>query len=171
MSDAWHTWRMGNATTTDSQAIPNTITLEGADGPRVDEIVRRLAAEDVLGQLLRRDGRMAELGTEAGDVKLDWVDGVEQALNAPDLLAAAEREAQDILDQGITQVIWSGMGGSVQTVYTLQRMGYLGGPRLSIQPLDSTDPASLNRILREIGALDAAGRADPRRSRRRWSAP
>jgi hypothetical protein len=104
---------------------------------------------------------MAELGTEGGDVKLDWVDGVEQALNAPDLLAAAEREAQDILDQGVRQVIWSGMGGSVQTVYTLQRMGYLGGPRLSIHPLDSTDPASLNRILRGVGALDAAGRASP----------
>src|SRR5438094_6474750 len=152
---------MGSATTSDSRDIQSGITLEGADGPQVDEIVRRLAAEDVLGQLLRRDGRMAALATEGDDVKLDWVDGVEQALAAPDLLAEAEREAQAILDQGIRYVIWSGMGGSVQTVYTLQRMGYLGGPRLAIHPLDSTDPASLNRILQEIGALDASGQASP----------
>jgi hypothetical protein len=44
------------------------------------------------------------------------------------------------------------MGGSVQTVYTLKRMGYLDTDRLSIHPLDSTDPASLNRILEAIGA-------------------
>ncbi|MER3405745.1 MAG: hypothetical protein C4289_11785 [Chloroflexota bacterium] len=130
------------------------ITLSGAEGPGVDTLVERLAAEDALGQLLRREGQMAELATEAGDVKLDWVDGVEKALAHPEWLRAAEEEAAAIVLQGIRRVIWSGMGGSVQTVYTLKRMGYLDRPEMSIHPLDSTDPASLNRVLREIALAE-----------------
>ena len=135
------------------------ITLSGpdVDSPAVLALVRRLADDDALGQLLRRDGRMAELGTEGGDVKLDWVDGVEKALSSPDQLAAAEEEGASIVRQGIRHVIWSGMGGSVQTVYALKRMGYLDQPNLSIHPLDSTDPASLNRILDAIGAPGGKG--------------
>src|SRR2546423_15629023 len=123
---------MGSATTGDSHNHQDGITLDGADGPQVVSVLRRLAAEDVLGQLLRRDGRMAELATEGDDVKLDWVDGVEKALDAPDLLVAAEREAQDILDQGIRHAIWPGMGRSVHTCYTLQRTGYHAGPPLAV---------------------------------------
>lgn len=130
------------------------ITLSGAEGPGVDTLVERLAAEDALGQLLRREGQMAELATEAGDVKLDWVDGVEKALAHPEWLRAAEEEAAAIVRQGIRRVIWSGMGGSVQTVYTLKRMGYLDRPEMSIHPLDSTDPASLNRVLCEIALAE-----------------
>jgi glucose-6-phosphate isomerase len=136
------------------------ITLEGATDSGVEAILERLAEEDVLGQLLRRHGRMAELATEAGDVKLDWVDGVEKALGAPHLLRAAEQEAEEIVAQGIRHVIWSGMGGSVQTVYTLKRMGYLDQPALAIHPLDSTDPAALNRILAAIGAPGGRGLAE-----------
>src|SRR5687767_8477098 len=128
------------------------ITLSGAASPEVDRLVARLAAEDALGQLLRRDGRMAELGAEGGDIKLDWVDGVEKALANPDQIAAAEREGADIVAQGIRHVIWAGMGGSVQTVYALKRMGFLDQPNLSVHPIDSTDPASLNLILDAIGA-------------------
>jgi hypothetical protein len=123
------------------------ITLEGADGPAVTALVQRLADQDVLGQLLRREGRMAELATEGGDIKLDWVDGVEKALAHPEWLAAAEQEATDILQMGIRHVIWSGMGGSVQTVYALKGMGFLDTPEIALFPLDSTDPASLNRLL------------------------
>src|SRR5688572_32019938 len=104
---------------------PTRITLDGADSADVDRLVSQLAAEDALGQLLRRDGRMAELGTEGGDIKLDWVDGVEKALDNADQLAAAEAEGAGIVKQGIRHVIWAGMGGSVQTVYALKRMGYL----------------------------------------------
>lgn len=131
------------------------ITLEGAGGAAVDATVRRLAEADVLGQLLRREGRMRELGTEGGDVKLDWVDGIETALAHPEWLAAAEQEAAGILEQGIRHVIWSGMGGSVQTVYALKGMGFLDTPEMAVFPLDSTDPASLNRVL-----IDLADRED-----------
>ena len=137
-----------------SSEQPRRVTLTGADSPEVDSLVSRLAGEDVLGQLLRRDGRMAELGTEGGDSKLDWVDGVEKALSAPEQLAAASAEGEDIVNRGIRHIIWSGMGGSVQTVYVLKRMGYLDQPNLIVHPLDSTDPASLNRILHEIGAAN-----------------
>lgn len=137
---------------TGSPADPLRITLNGASSPETDRLIARLAQEDALGQLLRRDGRMADLGTEGGDVKLDWVDGVEKALSHPDQLAAAETEGAGIVQQGIRHVIWAGMGGSVQTVYALKRMGYLDQPNLSVHPIDSTDPASLNLILDAIGA-------------------
>ena len=133
------------------------ITLTGADSAEVDAIVKRLAAEDVFGQLLHRSCRMAELGTEGDDIKLDWVDGVEKALGAPEQLRAVEAEAAGIVGQGIKQVIWAGMGGSVQTIYALKRMGYLDQPNLAIHPLDSTDPASVNRILDQIGAPGGKG--------------
>lgn len=136
------------------------------NNPQTDALVQRLADEDLLGQLLNRAGRMRELGDEGGDLKLDWVDGVEQALAHPEWLAAVAEEAQAILDAGIQRVIWSGMGGSVQTVYCLQRMGYLDLPNMSIHPLDSTDPASVNRLLREIAAREGLaldGTADQHR--------
>ncbi len=126
------------------------ITLTGANNAETDALVEQLAQEDILGQLLRREGKMRELGLEGGDVKLDWVDGVEKALQHPEWLQLVEEEAADIVRQGIRHVIWSGMGGSVQTVYTLKRLGYLDLPNMHVYPCDSTDPASLNRILREI---------------------
>jgi glucose-6-phosphate isomerase len=130
------------------------VVLLGSESAGADRRVRQLADADLLGQLLERRGRLRELGDEGGDIKLDWVDGVEQALQHPEWLAELAGEARDILDAGIRHIIWSGMGGSVQTVYCLKRMGYLDLPGLSIHPLDSTDPASLNRVLTEIAALE-----------------
>jgi len=143
-----------SSTASTASAASARITLSGpdVDSSAVSDLVRRLADDDALGQLLRRDGRMAQLATEGDDVKLDWVDGVEKALASPNQLVTAEDEGVSIVRQGIRHVIWSGMGGSVQTVYALKRMGYLDQPNLSIHPLDSTDPASLNRILDAIGA-------------------
>lgn len=136
------------------------ITLTGASNPETDALVEQLKHEDILGQLLRREGKMRDLALEGGDVKLDWVDGVEKALQHPEWLRQVEGEAANIVRQGIRHVIWSGMGGSVQTVYTLKRLGYLDLPNLHIYPCDSTDPASLNRILREIAANEGRRSAD-----------
>ena len=38
--------------------------------------LRRLIQEDAVGQLRRRDGLMAVLGSEDDALKLDWVEGV-----------------------------------------------------------------------------------------------
>src|SRR5207302_53788 len=47
-------------------------------------------------------------------------------------------------------------GGSVQTVQALHRLGLLDGAGLAVHPLDSTDPAALNRLLDALGG-DLAG--------------
>ncbi len=128
--------------------------LEGGGGTRTEELLGRLRDEDALGQLLDRRGRMAELATESGDAKLDWVDQVAWGMAHPDALELTERLAQGIRDRGVRHLIWSGMGGSVQTVHVLKRMGLLDRPGLTVHPLDSTDPAALNRLLRRIGELE-----------------
>jgi glucose-6-phosphate isomerase len=46
------------------------------------------------------------------------------------------------------------MGGSVQTLYALRNLGLLDGAGISVHPLDSTDPGTLNRILREIASFE-----------------
>jgi len=50
----------------------------------------RLIADDAAGQLRRRDGALATLGSEAGAVKLDWVEGVPRLLADPVALETVE---------------------------------------------------------------------------------
>jgi glucose-6-phosphate isomerase len=117
--------------------------------------VRRLKDEDAIGQLRRRDGRMAALGSENGELKLDWVEGVARLLADQDKLEQVEDEAIQLWQQGIRHIIWAGMGGSVLTVKVLHNMGFCSshdGDRIAIYPLDSTDPAALNAIVRRIAA-------------------
>lgn len=129
-----------------------------ADAPQLSAVLERLAQEDVIGQLLDRRGRVAKLATEDGDVKLDWTDQVAWALDHPEAIEGVERLAESIRSR-FAHVVWSGMGGSVQAVHTLKGLGLLEANGLSLHPLDSTDPAALNRLLREIsdgGDLDSA---------------
>jgi len=112
--------------------------------------LQRLLTEDALGQLHRREGRMAQLGSENGVLKLDWVDGVARLLANPDWLETVEAEARAIWEQGIRHIIWAGMGGSVITVRVLVEMGFGGGQGeqfITLHPLDSTDPTALNAIV------------------------
>ncbi len=104
-----------------------------------------------MGQLRRRAGEMARLGSEGDALKLDWVEAVPWLLAHPEALAQVEAEAQALLAAGIRHVIWAGMGGSVLTVRVLQALGYCDAP-LTIYPLDSTDPAALNAIVRALAA-------------------
>ncbi len=117
--------------------------------------LRRLVEEDAVGQLRRRDGLMAALGSENGALKLDWVEAVARLLADPDALEGVEAEARAIRARGIRHIIWAGMGGSVLTVRVLCDLGFGGGigkysDSVTIHPLDSTDPAALNAIIRAI---------------------
>jgi glucose-6-phosphate isomerase len=121
-----------------------------AEAPGLDAALSRLRDEDALGQLLERRGRMAELATEAGDVKLDWADGVAGALDGAALAGVEELAAS--LAAGAGHLVWAGMGGSVQTVHALRGAGLVPGAGPAIHPLDSTDPGALNRVLAAISA-------------------
>ena len=122
------------------------LTVEASLEPVLD----RLRNDDVLGQLLERRGRAAELATEAGDVKLAWAGGLAWLLDHPEALATIEGVAADLRRSGIRHLVWAGMGGSVQTVHALAGLGFFENAGVMVHPLDSTDPAALNRLLREI---------------------
>ncbi len=124
-------------------------------------ILQRLIEDDAVGQLRRRDGLMATLGSEDGVLKLDWVEGVARLLADPAKLEEVEAEAKEIQEQGIRHIIWAGMGGSVIAVRVLRDLGFCGGNNdpsssqpgeVTIYPLDSTDPAALNEIVRQIAS-------------------
>jgi hypothetical protein len=127
-----------------------------------ESVLQHLIEDDAVGQLRRRTGRMAALGSEAGVLKLDWVDGVSRLLADPGSLEQIESDARAIWQRGIRHIIWAGMGGSILTVQVLQALGFCGGsvdtalPPLppeefiALYPLDSTDPAALNAIVRRI---------------------
>ncbi len=107
--------------------------------------MERLTREDAIGQLRRRDGEMARLGSEHGAVKLDWVEMVPWLLAHPEALELVEREAAALIARGVRHVIWAGMGGSVLSVRVMRALGFCDGP-IIIRPLDSTDPAALNAL-------------------------
>src|SRR5258708_20125490 len=96
---------------------------------------------------------MAAFATENGDVKLDWSDQVAWALDHPQAIQEVETLAAWIRSR-FEHVIWSGMGGSVQAVHALKGLGLLPSGGLSVHPLDSTDPAALNRVLPVIAGSD-----------------
>jgi hypothetical protein len=123
--------------------------------------LQKLIEDDAVGQLRRRDGLMATLGSENGALKLDWVEGLARLLADPVQLEEVEAEARDIRQRGIRHMIWAGMGGSVIAVRVLCDLGFCRGDddpsssqqgreSIAIYPLDSTDPAALNEIVREI---------------------
>jgi len=115
--------------------------------------LQRLREDDALGQLRRRDGLMAMLGSEDGALKLDWVEGVARLLDDQAQLEEVEAEARALWQQGIRHIIWAGMGGSVITIRVLAQLGFCDGhqgERMAIYPLDSTDPAALNTIVEQI---------------------
>ncbi len=122
------------------------------DNPTLSAL-RQLVEDDAVGQLRRRDGLMATLGSEDGALKLDWVEGVARLLADPAQLEEVEAEARDIWQRGIRHMIWAGMGGSVIAVRVLCDLGFCSSGdkgQVTIYPLDSTDPAALNEIVRKI---------------------
>src|SRR5436309_12019271 len=57
--------------------------------------LQQLIEDDAVGQLRRRDGLMATLGSEDGALKLDWVEGGARLLADPAQLEQVEAEARD----------------------------------------------------------------------------
>src|SRR6266705_2507812 len=86
--------------------------------------LQQLIEDDAVGQLRRRDGLMATLGSEDGTHKLDWVEGVARLLAHPTQLEEVEAEARDIWQRGIRHMIWAGMGGSVIAVRVFCELGF-----------------------------------------------
>jgi glucose-6-phosphate isomerase len=127
-----------------------------------ESALQLLIEDDAVGQLRRRTGRMAALGSEDGVLKLDWVEGVSRLLADPSSLEQIEADARAIWQRGIRHIIWAGMGGSILTVQVLHALGFDGGcvdtailplpseEFIALHPLDSTDPAALNAIVRRI---------------------
>jgi transaldolase / glucose-6-phosphate isomerase len=124
-------------------------------GPRSVELLGALqgavlAARDGLvaahGRLLAGD---ATLWPEP-DVSARWTGWLASLARADDHLAVVRPLVSDVLAEGITDVVLSGMGGSSLFPEVLARMfgPAAGHPRLWV--LDSTDPAAVLRVEREV---------------------
>jgi glucose-6-phosphate isomerase len=124
------------------------MTTEG-----VSPALQQLIKDDAVRQLRKPKGLMATLGSEDGALKLDWVEGVQRLLADNAMLEQVEAEARAVWERGIRHIIWAGMGGSIMAVRVLTDLGFCSGRdngHVTIYPLDSTDPAALNEIVREI---------------------
>src|SRR6266446_4749714 len=124
------------------------MTTEG-----VSPALHQLIKDDAVRQLRKPKGLMATLGSEDGALKLDWVEGVQRLLADNAMLEQVEAEARAVWERGIRHIIWAGMGGSIMAVRVLTDLGFCNGRdngHVTIYPLDSTDPAALNEIVREI---------------------
>src|SRR5256714_9590777 len=115
--------------------------------------LQQLIKDDAVRQLRQQQGLMATLGSEDGALKLDWVEGVQRLLADNAMLEQVEAEAREIWERGIRHIIWAGMGGSIMAVRVLTDLGFCSSHdkgQVTIYPLDSTDPAALNAIVRKI---------------------
>jgi hypothetical protein len=142
----------------------------GSGNTPISSTIRRLQEEDAVGQLRRGEGLMEALGSENGDLKLDWVEGVARLLDDGTKLEEVEAEAQDIWQRGIRHIIWAGMGGSVLTVEVMAKLGFCGshgGEHVAIYPLNSTDPAALNAIVQTIATSKQLAPPTPERASQR----
>src|SRR5712692_3739699 len=124
------------------------MTTEGLS-PALQQLIK----DDAVRHLRQQKGLMATLGSEDGALKLDWVEGLQRLLADNAMLEQVEAEAREIWERGIRNIIWAGMGGSIMAVRVLIDLGFCSSRdngHVTIYPLDSTDPAALNGIVREI---------------------
>ena len=121
----------------------------GGSSPALQQLIK----DDAVRQLRQQQGLMATLGSEDGALKLDWVEGMQRLLADNAMLEQVEAEAREIWERGIRHIIWAGMGGSIMAVRVLTDLGFCSARdkgQVTIYPLDSTDPAALNEIVRKI---------------------
>jgi len=136
--------------------VTDAFAFEGTT-PATTACLHRLLAEDALGQLIEARGRMGALGSDDRGSQLGWVTQLDRALRNGSLDQVVT-EAADLRRARIERVVWSGMGGSVQAVRALAALGLCGERDPVILPLDSTDPAAVERLWRRLGEVaDGAG--------------
>ena len=109
--------------------------------------LQQLIQDDAVGQLRRRDGLMATLGSEDGVLKLDWVEGIARLLADPTQLEEVEAEARGIWQRGIRHMIWVGMGGSVIAVRVLCDLGFCSSSDKGHTRMLANDPGFQKEIL------------------------
>lgn len=94
---------------------------------------------------------MAQLCSENGRLRMDWVDSVQALLADPRPLAQLEELAATWRGRGVRHILWSGMGGSGVTVGVLSELGLTdSGGSPSVHVLDSTDPAALDALVASL---------------------
>jgi hypothetical protein len=121
----------------------------------VGALLERLVAEDAVGQLVERRGRMAELGSEAGRVRLDWVTALDHWVGDPHAAERLEGVVAAVLG-GADRLLWCGMGGSVMAVRSMLALGMPGPSPVNVVALDTTDPGGLDLALDALGGPFAA---------------
>ena len=149
------------ATSADVHPSPGDRADPGAWPPVDEPALRVIVREDAVGALVRRDGLMADLGTDGGVVRLDWVDEVGRLLDDPAALTSVEAMADRLWQRGVRRVIWAGMGGSVNAVRVLLELGFgRGDSGIAVHPLDSTDPAALDGLVSALAAAKGVALPD-----------
>lgn len=129
--------------------------LAGEFSEEAQKLLKQLEQEDFLEQFWGCQGRVAELGLEDNQPKLDWVNGLANLVAHPEWQEILLNEAQEILaEPQVKHIVWTGMGGSVQTVHVLKKAGLLDNSRFTVHILDSTDPAQLNTLLQTIAQTE-----------------
>jgi transaldolase / glucose-6-phosphate isomerase len=108
-------------------------------GPEVGEV----SARQDHARLGRRDTSLWPPAAAVTGAWLGWLDGIERA---PGHRAAIEAVVASLLEEGIDDVVLTGMGGSSLFPMVLREVcgRAVGHPRLHV--IDSTDPAAVTRI-------------------------
>jgi glucose-6-phosphate isomerase len=118
--------------------------LEGPVAARIE----RAQAEDVLGRIAKRDGTLwAPAGTPELEDRLGWLDIADRmAAEIGDL----EAFARGVIDDGMTDAVLLGMGGSSLAPEVFRRSFGTRDGYLRLHVLDSTDPDQVQTVMDAI---------------------
>ena len=114
----------------------------------VADRVRKAADEDVVRRIWHRDGTLwAPDGTPELTDRLGWLSIVETMLGEVDDL---RQFASEVRDDGITDVVVLGMGGSSLAPEVFRASATGGGDGLRLHVLDSTHPRQVRAVAESI---------------------
>jgi transaldolase / glucose-6-phosphate isomerase len=108
----------------------------------VAERLRRAAEDDVVRRIWRKDGTLwAPAGTAELDDRLGWLTIADKLLED---LPAIREFVRDLRDDGLTDVVLLGMGGSSLAPEVFRRSSPPSEGALRLHVLDSTDPHAVD---------------------------